>query len=365
MLMKNKHSMNKVVLAFLAFLIFIIIIVSFFNESYRNQTDEETGFSILFLGDFMIGDAYSGDASLPFTNLKVLFENKQDIIVNIETAITDKTTVANPDKSYNYKINSSVVEELKRNNITLLNLANNHMLDYGEDGLNDTLHCLQNYDLSYFGAGYNETNARTGVIRCYENYTKIGYLGYFEYRETYDQKYHFYAKSNISGVAELNRHNLESDILQMKEKTDIIIVSFHIGSNYDINIYNNQKEFAHYAIDLGADAVVCHSAHIVLPVELYKGKMILYSIGNFIFTTPGRFHQVEEVYHTGMGAEFIFKNKEITTLKLTPFKTNNKVVRYQPCFLNNSEIQLLSDTIIPPEIPTTVDNSSIILHLYS
>ena len=365
MLVKNKHSMNKVVLAFLAFLIFIVIIVSFFNESYHNQTDEETGFSILFLGDFMIGDAYSGNASLPFINLKVLFENKQDIIVNLETAITDKTTIANPDKSYNYKINNSVVEELKRNNITLLNLANNHILDYGVNGLNDTLHCLQNYDLSYFGAGYSEINARTGVIRCYENSTKIGYLGYFEYRETYDQKFRFYAKGNISGVAELNNYNLESDILQMKEKADIVIVSFHIGSNYNISISNDQKEFAHYAIDLGADAVVCHSAHIVLPVELYKGKVILYSIGNFIFTTPGRFYKVDEVYHVGMGAEFIFKNKEITTLKLTPFKTNNKVISYQPCFLNSSEIQLLSDTIIPSEIPTTIDNSSIVLHLYN
>ena len=361
--MKNKNSIKKVILALLTILIILIIFVSFFNESHHNQPDEETGFSILFLGDFMIGDSYSGDVSLPFTNLKVLFENKQDIIVNIETAITDKNTVANPDKSYNYKINKSVVEELKRNNITLLNLANNHILDYGVDGLNDTLNCLQNYKLLYFGAGHNETNARTGIIRCYKNNTKIGYLGYFEYRKTYDQKYHFYAKENISGVAELNIHNLESDILQMKEKTDIIIVSFHIGSNYDINISYTQKEFAHYAIDLGADAVVCHSAHIVLPVELYKGKMILYSIGNFIFTTPGRFSQVEEVYHTGMGAEFIIKNKNITKIKLTPFKTNNYVVNYQPCFLNNSEIQLLSDTIIFPEIPSTIDKSLIIIHL--
>ncbi len=362
MVMKNKNSKNGVILLFLISIVCILIFI--FLSSYSNQANGED-FSILFLGDFMIGDAYSGDPSLTFNQIKPLFEGKQEIIVNLETVITDNATIANPGKSYNYKINESVVKELKFHNITLLNLANNHILDYGLTGLNDSLQCIQNYDFLYFGAGNDETRARGGVIKIYENSTKIGYLGYFEYRNTYDQIYHFYAINENPGVAVLNISNLESDISKMKEKADIVVVSFHIGDNYETGISSAHQNFARYAIDKGADAVICHSSHIVLPVELYKGKIILYSIGNFIFTTPGRFDYVDEIYHAGMGAEFIIKNRKINTLKLTPFKTNNKEINFQPIFLNSTELKLLSEIIIPSYLNIKFENNSIILDSFS
>jgi poly-gamma-glutamate synthesis protein (capsule biosynthesis protein) len=361
MIVKNNNSKKRFV--FLILLSVICIMVLLFLTTFFYQTNEEEDFSILFLGDFMIGDAYSGDPGLPFKNIKPLFEDKQDIIVNLETAITDNTTIANPGKSYNYKINESVVLELKSHNITLLNLANNHILDYGITGFNDTIQRIKDYDLQYFGAGKDEKSAREGVVNIYENSAKIGYLGYFDYRNTYDQIYHFYAKNEIPGVAELNSSNLESDISKMKEKADIVIVSFHIGDNYDTVISNEHRDFARYAINKGADAVVCHSAHIVLPVELYKGKIILYSIGNFIFTTSGRFKDVDEIYHVGMGAEFIIKNRNIDSLKLTPFKTNNKETNFQPIFLNTTELKLLSEVIISSDFNIRFENNSIICKL--
>lgn len=313
----------------------------------------------------MIGDAYSGNVSLPFEQIKPLFEDKHEIIVNLETSITNRTKIANPGKSYNYKINESVIEELKINNVTMLNLANNHVLDYGSEGFYDTIQYIQDYGLLYFGAGTNENNARKGVTRVYENSTSIGYIGYFEYRKTYDQIYHFYAKNEIPGVAELNIENLKSDILKIKKNADIVIVSFHIGDNYYINFSDEHKDFARYAIDMGADAVVCHSSHIVLPLEVYKGKVILYSIGNFIFTTPGRFRYVDELYHVGLGAEFIIKNKRISSLKLTPFKTNNKETNFKPNFLNATELKNLSEVIIPSDLHIKIEEKSIICNLFN
>ena len=163
------------------------------------------------------------------------------------------------------------------------------------------------------------------------------------------------------GVATLNKTILESDILRMKETADIVIVSLHIGKNYVTDISDEHKEFARYAVDVGADAIVCHSAHITLPVEIYKGKSICYSIGNFIFTTPGRFSKVDELYHVGIGAEFVIRNKKIVALQLIPFKTNNKVTGYHPYFLNRSEAHLLFDIILPPKINTKFVGSSVIL----
>ena len=147
----------------------------------------------------------------------------------------------------------------------------------------------------------------------------------------------------------------------MKKDADLVFVSLHIGGNYEVNISKVHKDFARYAIDVGADAVVCHSAHIVLPIEIYKGKPICYSIGNFIFTTLGRFRDVDLLYHVGMGVDFTIKNKEITSLKITPFKTNNWITNYQPCFLNESEVDLLFDMIIPSDINTTLVNSTVVL----
>jgi len=312
--MSLKYLKSKFVFTFSVILIAAIITVSYLTISnHYNTNSTSTEVSILFLGDFMIGDSYSGTANKTFQHLKPMFENKNEIIVNLETSITDKKTAINPNKLYTYKINKSVLSDVIKNNITILNLANNHVLDFGVEGLNDTLLNLQSYNLLYFGAGYNETQARLGTIKCYNNSTKIGYLGYFEYRTSYDYNYHFYAKKNIPGIAELSKKNLESDISRIKNDADVVIVSLHIGENYKVDISNAHKDFARYAIDAGADAVICHSSHIILPVEIYKGKPIFYSIGNFIFTTPGRFRDVDELYHVGMGVELIIKNKKITS----------------------------------------------------
>jgi len=360
--MKFKYLKSKFLLTFSAILISAIITVSYLNITDSNSNSSiNSEVSILFLGDFMIGDSYYGTTSKCFQYLKPMFENKNDIIVNLETSVTDIKTPISSYKSYTYKINKSVLEDVIKNNITILNLANNHVLDFGVEGLNDTILNIQNYNLSYFGAGHNETQARLGVVKSYNNSTKIGYLGYFEYRTSYDYNYHFYAKKNIPGIAELSTKNLESDISRIKNDADIVIVSLHIGENYEVDISKEHKDFARYAIDAGADAVICHSAHIILPVEIYKGKPIFYSVGNFIFTTPGRFRDVDELYHVGMGVEFIIKNKKITSLKLTPFKTNNRLTNYQPCFLNRSEIDLLFDMILPSDINKTLVDLSVIL----
>jgi len=357
---RNKKSKNKQLL--IALIIFVIIILSIviLNNPDSNQTNNELGLSILFLGDFMIGDAYGGDPNIPFINLKNMLENKNEIIVNLETAITNDGIIANPDKDYNYKINSSVVDVLKNNHITILNLANNHILDYGQDGFYDAIDAIENYDLSYFGAGYNETQARFGIIRTYEDSTTIGYLGYFEYRANYDTEFRFYAKGNTYGVAELNNTNLESDISRLKQVVDIVIVSFHIGSNYITSIRDDTIDFARYAVDLGADAVVIHSPHIPLPFEMYNGKPIFYSIGNFIFTTRGRFYQVDEEYHAGLGVEFIIKNKGIDTIKIHTFKTNNREIAYHPTFLSHEGALALFNKIITPGINATFKGSTCI-----
>jgi len=318
----------------------------------------DSSISLLFLGDFMIGDKYSGSYEKPFNHLESMLSKKDEIIINLETSITMSNISVNPEKTYVYKMDPNVLETLVNHNITMVNLANNHVMDHGKIGFNDTLHYLDQSQLSFFGAGNNLSEARLGIIRSYEVDTAIGFLGYFEYRNSYDMKYNFYAKDDESGVGSINKDQIQSDISLMKNNSDLILVSLHKGGNYETKISKSHQDIARFAIDCGADAVICHSAHIVLPIEFYKQKPIFYSVGNFIFTTPGRFRYVDEVYHAGLGVELIIEDQQLSAIELIAFKTNNQVINYEPRFLDYNESLALFDILIPEDVNATINEST-------
>lgn len=335
----------------------IIVLFSFPLDEPIPETNDSS-ISLLFLGDFMIGDSYSGSNDAPFMHLNSMLYKKDEIIVNLETSVTKSNESVNPEKTYVYKMDPTVLETLVRHNITMVNLANNHIMDYGKNGFEDTIQYLQQAQLSFFGAGNNLSEAHTGLIKSYADDTTIGYLGYFEYRNSYDTKYHFYAKEDTPGVASISKELIESDISWMKNNSDMVIVSLHQGSNYETEISNAHQDIARYVIDCGADAVVCHSAHIVLPIEFYKEKPIFYSVGNFIFTTPGRFRYVDELYHAGLGVKLGIKDQQLSSIEMIAFKTNNQEINYQPCFLNHNESIALFDVIIPNDVNATITGST-------
>jgi len=326
------------------------------NESFKEKSD--SSISLLFLGDFMIGDSYSGSYEKPFNHLDSMLSGKSEIIINLETSVTTSNVTVNPEKTYVYKMDPTVLETLVNHNITMVNLANNHIMDYGTIGFTDTLKYLHQNQLSFFGAGNNLSEARAGKIRSYTADTIIGFLGYFEYRNSYDMKYNFYANDDEPGVSSINKDQIQSDISLMKNNSDMILVSLHKGGNYETKISKSHQDIARFAIDCGADAVICHSAHIVLPIEFYKQKPIFYSVGNFIFTTPGRFRYVDEVYHAGLGVELIIEDQQLSAIELIAFKTNNRVTNYEPSFLDYNESLVLYDIIIPKNINATINGST-------
>lgn len=345
------------------FVIFFVVGVAsgFLINSITNEKRDNNEINIVFLGDFMIGDAYDGDISKPFEKIKLMLENKDEIIVNLETSATDLENPAFEDKAYNYKLEEPIIMELKDQGITIANLANNHILDYGSQGFQDTINYLKKSEIKFFGAGNNEDEARNGIIKEYDG-TKVGYLAYFDQSNLYET-YGFYADQNNEGTAQLSKENLQEDIPKTKEASNLVIVNYHLGSNYETEISEKQKDFAYFAIDQDADAVVMHSTHIIQPIEIYKGKPIIYSLGNFIFTTPGRFSSVDEIFHHGIGAEFIIENKEITSLILTPFKTNNKETDFQPEFLKKKEIEDVAELLIPSNLEYEIKENTIVILL--
>ncbi|MBU4386590.1 MAG: CapA family protein, partial [Actinobacteria bacterium] len=159
--------------------------------------------------------------------------------------------------------------------------ANNHARDYGATSLVDALGYLDDYGIAHCGAGADYEGAHVpayldanGLRIAFLAYDEIGYLGW-------------YAEPGYPGVADAtDTGKLAADIKAAKQDADLVVVSFHWGTEKKYTPDSDQTSFAHLAVDCGADLVLGHHPHVVQGFEFYNGKLIANSLGNFVFN-PG------------------------------------------------------------------------------
>lgn len=238
------------------------------EEEEKNRKTGEKGvtISISAIGDCTLGN----DRKILKNNFNYVYDNngpkyffsgvvnslsKDDItIANLEGPITESKEFV--EKKFVFKGAPEYTKIIKEGNIEVVNLANNHTYDYGVEGFEDTKRYLEQDEIEYFGYDKSSIIEKKGV--------KVGFLGY-------------------EGWDTVKKSVIKSDIKSLKEKTNIVIVSFHWGDERS-NIPNNvQKELGREAIDSGADLVLGHHPHVIQGIEKYNGKNILYSLGNFCF----------------------------------------------------------------------------------
>jgi len=258
------------------------------SENFTSQaqlTENET-ITIILVGDIMLdrGVEYmiktegKGDFRFPF--LKIADElQKADILFgNLEGPISDKGTKVG--SIYSFRNDPKSIEGLTFAGFDVISLANNHVFDYGREALEDTLLRLKTAGIDYLGAGFNEKEAYSPIIKEL-NDTKIAFLAYTNLGpETWK------AGEENSGIAWISENNLETikrDIEKVKKESDILIVSLHSGEEYQKTPTQFQIEFSRAFIDAGADLVIGHHPHIIQPNEKYKDGWIFYSLGNFVF----------------------------------------------------------------------------------
>jgi len=196
-------------------------------------------------------------------------------MVNLENPITDRTQKV--EKEFNFKMNPKYLGILELAGIDVVTLANNHVFDYGPEGLLDTIHYLDSIGVKHVGAGGNLSDARRPVV--FEiKHLRVGLLGYFGNGA-------FAATSTQPGVAPRVKEMLRSDIQALKqiEKVDYAVVNVHWGLEKSLYPQEWQIDLAHFAVDAGADLVVGHHSHVLQGVEKYKNSVIAYSLGNFLF----------------------------------------------------------------------------------
>lgn len=166
---------------------------------------------------------------------------------------------------------------LKAAGFDILNLANNHTMDQGREGLLDTIELLESSGIRTLGAGKSRSEARKPVF-IEKGWTKLGFLGYSDFPPEgymYDE--------DKADVARPDMKTLSEEIRTAAEQCDFLVVSFHWGKEFDSYPGDRQREMAHAAIDSGAGLVIGHHPHVLQGVEKYKGKLIFYSLGNFVF----------------------------------------------------------------------------------
>lgn len=216
-------------------------------------TDEGFNYKRSFKGKY---DAVQ-DPAYFFQNVQPVFAQDDLTIVNMEGTLTEETT--REPKQFAFKGDAEYAKILTAGAVETANLANNHSFDYGKKSYEDTITALEAEGISSFGYEKTAVMDIKGV--------KVGLAGVYELAEHIDCK-----------------QDLLDNIAFLKEQgAQIIIVSFHWGQEKE-NVPNDvQVELAHTAIDNGADLVLGHHPHVLQGIEEYKGKNIVYSLGNFCF----------------------------------------------------------------------------------
>lgn len=190
-------------------------------------------------------------------NVKSIFEADDLTIANNEGTFTDSSS--REDKTFAFKAPASFAGIYSSSSVEAVNTANNHSHDYGEQSFQDTMDALDAQGIVHFG--YDETAVMDikGV--------KVGLVGIYELYDHLEREQQL--KDNIAKVKE--------------DGAELIIVIFHWGNEKETVPDSNQTTLGHLAIDLGADLVCGHHPHVLQGIEEYKGKNIVYSLGNFCF----------------------------------------------------------------------------------
>lgn len=199
----------------------------------------------------------SNGAAYFLQNVKSVFEADDLTIVNMEGTLTESDS--RQDKTFAFKGPGEFTQILTSGSVETANLANNHSHDYGDQSYTDTINYMEEAGITTFG--YD----RTAVVDV--NGVKVGLVGTYELAD---------GMGCEAGMIE-NIKKVES------EGAQVVIVSFHWGMEKENYPNDNQKSLAHSAIDNGADLVLGHHPHVLQGIEKYKGKNIVYSLGNFCF----------------------------------------------------------------------------------
>ncbi len=292
-----------------------------FLNQFKSSRSAEPPIHIGFVGDVMIGRMVNEllraqpNHNLWGTMLPIM-QQQNLVVCNLETALTTNNQPV--PKVFNFKSDPAHVAVLKQANISIVNIANNHVLDYGLTGFEETLKTLKQANIASVGAGMNDVEARKPYLFTI-NGTRFAIFGATDNEPTWIAGPH---KPGTDYIA-VGDAQLLAAIKMHKPLVDILIVTLHWGPNMREYPSQNFIDYAHAMIDAGADLIAGHSAHVVQGIEQYKNKLILYDMGDFIDD-----YAIDDKLRNDLTALFsiMVENKKITQLSIIPARITDMTV---------------------------------------
>ncbi|HEY4494757.1 MAG TPA: CapA family protein [Candidatus Paceibacterota bacterium] len=273
--MNGEVNKNRIVIFAIGILVAVLAFLYFLGSSTQSvftsqdiKKDEIKDLSLLIVGDIMLDRNVRN--KINEIGFEEFFKGVSDLISNADLAIGNlegpftmypSLTASLKNKALQFTFDPTLANKLSSLGFDILGLANNHTLNFGLEGLEMTKEYIRNAGMFYYG---DPNNSKEISIITEKNGIVIGIIGFHEF-------------------SYINSEKIISEIDSIKDKVDVLIVTPHWGIEYKKAPTEKMKKWAYEYIDHGAHIVIGTHPHIVGDTEEYKGRMIFYSLGNFVF----------------------------------------------------------------------------------
>ena len=277
--------------------------------------------SLLFCGDFSPTGRYksmiSSKGGSIFGGLRDCLSSVDLGFVNIEAPLYGGGAEGVRKSGPRLRAEPGCAAALSDAGFRLAGLANNHIMDYGAEGLTSTLEACAQHGLIACGAGENATEAAKPIILSVKD-VRIGIIAVAEME--------FNAATNTdAGSAICDPMDITNNILNLRKNVDIIVVTMHGGNEYVQYPRPGMRKLCKYLIDVGANAVVCHHSHVQGAYEIYNESPIVYGLGNLLFDCD----PAPEGWNEGYAANITFSRRSdgeyYPNLEIIPFSQSVKL----------------------------------------
>lgn len=286
---KNKQQTNRQVTVLAMLLAIFFIVTSLFGSNFTKNKEiavqaESDTITLGITGDMMLGrfvektterygtDSLFAGTGIDLTSLDYLTGNFEHPVINDSIKLEDQER----EKIY-LSTDEEAVDIVKKAGFTSVNLANNHMYDYDEEGLLYTLETFRQKDMPFVGAGENRSEAYRIHYEEIQG-IRIATLGFSE----------IYTRSALTGIdtpgiATSNIKIMLNKIDEARKFSDVVITHIHWGTEYKTKYDKRQRQIAEVLADEGVDIIIGHHPHVLQTVDVIDNTIVFYSLGNFIF----------------------------------------------------------------------------------
>lgn len=315
---RRKTDVQAVFLLLGLILVYLgVQLVSAFTANAEVVVTKDAKFTATMVGDMMFGR--NVQTVVDHKGYDFLYRHVKPYLMasdyntgNFENPIIlrDPSDYELPDKSIFLHAQADVAPFLASINFTTVNLANNHLMDYGVAGLTETLDTFATTKTAAIGGGLNKFQSGQIHYADYDGFV-VATVG------STDVGYQWgYSTDHQAGANKTRLTDMLPIVREARKNADLIIVHSHWGVEYDSSPNPRQQEIGRALVDAGADIIVGHHSHTLQPVEIYKGKVIFYSLGNFVFD-QGWSKTKDSVL-----AQFKIKDDGSKVIELIPMKVN-------------------------------------------